>query len=369
MQNEVRKHLYVVILCGGGGTRLWPLSREKSPKQFIDLVGTETLFTKTLKRARKLVPINHIYVMTNKAYARDVNKRANGIPRSHIIAEPEKKNTALAMGAIAGIIHTKDPAAVIVNLASDHLIGDEAAFVKAMHAASSVAAKGERFVTVGITPTFPHTGLGYIQADGLLGKEAGLPVLAALGFREKPDEATAKKFLASGEYYWNANLYTWSTRLILGEFAALAPDLYTHIQKIMKAVGTPDFRKTLVREYHAAKEEQIDTAISEKTKKLAVIPGNFGWTDIGSWNVVHDEVEKDLDGNAMITREKGADWIGIATKNSLISTGKKLIVTIGVENMMIVDTPDALLITHKDRAQEVKKVVESLKTTGKHKVL
>jgi mannose-1-phosphate guanylyltransferase len=322
-----------------------------------------------LKRAQKLVDNDHIFIMTNKNYSADVKHRADGVPKENIITEPEKKNTALAMGVIAGIIHVRDPLAIIINLASDQLMNDDGVFVKSMLAAANVAAENKYFVTVGITPTFPHTGLGYIHADGKIGEESGLPILRVEGFREKPDEVTAKKFLAAGHYYWNANLYTWSTKLILAEFEHLAPELYGHIATIMQSIGTLQFEQVLATEYMHAKEEQIDTAISEKTENLAVIPGNFGWTDIGSWNVVHDEVEKDTEGNALISREEGADWFRLDTTNSLVSTGKKQIVTIGLDNIIIVDTNDAILVIHKDRAQDVKKVVEHLKKTGKNKLL
>lgn len=364
-----KDHLYVVILCGGGGTRLWPLSRNSSPKQFIDLVGHETLFTRALNRAKKITHPNHIFIMTNKNYLSDVQNSIQDIPIANIITEPEKKNTALAMGVIAGIIHKIDNQAVIINLASDQLITNDAVFVASVLAAADVASQEKYFVTVGITPTFAHTGLGYIHAGKQLGIESGFPILEVEGFREKPDEATAQQFLSAGNYFWNANLYTWSTKVILDEFKKLARDLYDRVMPIMEAYQTPAFASVLKEQYSISKEEQIDTAISEKTDKLAVIAGNFGWTDIGAWNVVHDEVNKDEAGNALISREEGADWFKIDTRNSLVSTGKKQIVTIGLENVVIVDTSDAILIARKDRAQDVKTVVEHLKTNGKNELL
>jgi len=367
--SNLTPHLYVVILCGGGGTRLWPLSRNKTPKQFIDLLGKETLFEKTLVRAQTLVPSDHIYIMTNVEYLSDVKKSLGDIPPSNVITEPEKKNTALAMGVIAGLIHHRDPQAVVINLASDHLITDSPAFTHAMQTAALVASEGKYFVTVGIKPTFAHTGYGYIHAGKLIQQEEGLQVFESLGFKEKPDQVTAQQYVTSGQYFWNANLYTWKTSLILAEFARLSPSLSAPIQTIMKSIDTPQFEQVFTREYHSAPEEQIDTAISEHTDKLLVIPGDFGWTDVGSWNVVHDEIKQDQDGNALVTRDHGAEWIGIDTQNSLISTGNKLIVTLGVANLMIVDTDDALLIVHKDRAQEVKKVVEKLKADHRDDLL
>lgn len=364
-----KDHLYVVILCGGGGTRLWPLSRNASPKQFIDLVGSETLFIKTLKRAQKLVADDHIFIMTNKNYLKEVTKDARSLPKENIISEPEKKNTALAMGVVAGIIHARDEKAVIINLASDHLIANDQVFVESMLAAAQVASQNKFIVTVGITPTFAHTGLGYIHAEGKIGNTDGHDVFSVEGFREKPDFETAQKFLSTGEYYWNANLYTWSAKVILAEFQALAPELYLIIKQISEAVGQDDFAKVLQSQYHLAQEAQIDTAISEKSDKLAVIPGEFGWTDIGSWNVVYDEVKKDEHDNAFISREEGAEWFSLDTKNSLVSSGKKQIVTIGLENIIIIDTKDAILVAHKDKAQDVKKVVEHLKNTGKIELL
>jgi mannose-1-phosphate guanylyltransferase len=364
-----KDHLYIVILCGGGGTRLWPLSRQTSPKQFIDLLGVETLFQKTLKRAEALVASDHIYVMTNKQYEKEVRDSAGSIPTANIIAEPQKKNTALAMGVIAGIIHAQDPDAVIINLASDHLINNLAEFNQTVMAAAEIASKGENIVSVGISPTFAHTGYGYIHSGELIEEYEGHPVYKVVGFAEKPNEVTASEYLSTKEYYWNANLYTWSTKLILNEFESLSPELYKTIKTIMSAVGTDRYTEIFEKEYATAKEEQIDTAISEKTKNLVVIPGDFGWTDIGSWNVVHDEVVKDENGNALISREEGSDWFRLNTKNSLVSTGKKQIVTIGLENVIIVDTPDAILVAHKDHAQDVKKVVEYFKESGKDSLL
>jgi mannose-1-phosphate guanylyltransferase len=369
MQNLEKSHLYVVILCGGGGTRLWPLSRNRSPKQFIELLGDETLFQKTLARAQKLVSLDHIYIMTNEEYVSQVLQFAPNFPSEQIIAEPLKRNTAMAMGLISAIIHQKDPDAVVINLASDHLIHNEAVFISTVLASARVAQDKQRLVAVGVEPSFAHPGLGYIERGDQLQGSVVEEIYTVKGFREKPNVELAGEYVASGRYYWNANLYTWSTELILSEFKEHSPEIYAHIQKIISAYGTASYLKILREEYSEAKEEQIDTAISEKTDKLVVIPGDFGWSDVGSWNVVHDEVEKDAQGNAHIRREFGAEWLSVDTQNSLVSTGRKLVATIGVSDLMIVETEDALLITHKNRAQDVKEIIAKLKATGLKKLL
>ncbi len=353
--------MYVVILCGGGGTRLWPLSRNSTPKQFIELIGEETLFEKTLTRAQSLVDPDHLYIITNEQYLPDVQKYTHNLPADHLIAEPLKKNTGMAMGVIAGIIHTRDPQATIINLASDHLVGNLAEFQQTVLAAAATATATSAIVAIGIKPTFAHPGLGYIHRGEKIQHTLDYPVYKVAGFREKPSIEVATNYLATGEYYWNANLYTWTSQSILEEFKTHSPEIYSHVVKIMAVVDKPNFTNVMREEYEDSPDEQIDIAISEKTTRLAVIPGDFGWTDIGSWNVVHDEAEKDQDGNALVEREEGAEWIHLDTSNSLVSAGRKLIVTIGVDNLMIVDTPDALLITTKQKAQDTKKIVELLR--------
>ncbi len=367
--SKIKDHIYVVILCGGGGTRLWPLSRQRTPKQFIPLLDQETLYQKTFKRIDGLLSPDHIFVITNHQYLDKVKKFSPNIPQANIIAEPEKKNTALAMGVASAYIHKRDPQAVVINLASDQLITNNQMFRETIFTSAQVAYGQKYFVTVGITPTFPHTGLGYIEAGDLVREMSSLPVLKVKGFTEKPALPKAKQYVASGRYYWNANLYTWSTKLILDEFAHHAPHIYKHIEKIMAAINTPQETEVLAREYATAPEEQIDTAISEKTNKLLVIPGNFGWTDIGSWNVVHDEAEKDEHNNSFIRRHPKGEWLALDTENSLVSLGKRTIATIGVTNLMIVDTPDALLIVRKDRAQDVKKIVKLLQAKKRQDLL
>lgn len=365
ISKKLSKHLYIVVLCGGGGTRLWPLSRHKTPKQFIELLGSETLYEKTFKRIDDLVPPERIFIITNHEYYDMVRKLSPKVPAKNIIKEPERKNTALAMGVASAYIHKVDKNAVVINLASDQLINNDILFRKTMIAAAEIAGKQKNFVTVGIKPAFPHTGLGYIHAGKHITLSNGFQVLEVSGFREKPDKATAREYLATGKYFWNANLYTWSTKLILSQFKTYSPKIYKSIEAIMNGIGTSQEQSILQKEYAKSPEEQIDTAISEKTSKLYVIPGDFGWVDIGSWNVVHDEAPKDNLSNAFISRGKGANWIPIDTEQTLVNSDKKMVVTIGVDNLMIVETEDALLISRKDRAQDVKMAIKQLEKDHK----
>lgn len=361
---EYLRNAYIVVLCGGGGTRLWPRSRQQTPKQFINFTSDKTLYQETIARAKKIVDAKRIIVITNKDYVNEVKKESPEIPKENIIAEPEKKNTALAMGVAAAYIYKRSPKAVIVNLASDHTVGNLEVAVKTMKASARAAYQNNYLVAVGIELAFPHTGYGYIRVGKVLGKSNGEPVFKVLEFKEKPDLATAKAFLKKGNYFWNANWYTWAAENILDAFAKLSPDLYMNIRRIYDAIGTSTEKVTLKREYALAKEEQIDTAISEKAKNLVLIPGKFGWNDIGSWNVVYDLAKKDHHNNAIIQSSQATEKkevLTYAAKNCLVHYDNQLISLVGVEDLVIVDTKDILLVCKMDKAQKVKEIVNLLK--------
>jgi len=371
-QKEYLKHTYVVILCGGGGTRLWPRSRKKTPKQFINFFSEKTLYQDAIRLAKKVAPIKKIFIITNKDYVDDIKKESPEVLKENIIAEPMKKNTALAMGVAAAYVYKKDPKAVIINFASDHTVEDLKTAVKTVFGAAKIAFEKDILVSVGIKPTFAHTGYGYIHAGKILQRISGLPVFKVLEFKEKPDFKTAKKFLAIGEYYWNANWYTWSAKAILKAFEKHSPGLYENIGRILKSIGTKKEKAVLEREYKKAKEDQIDTAISEKAKNLVVIPGKFGWNDVGSWNVVWDLAKKNGNENVIIQSsrvKKKQEVLVHDSSNCLVHYDDQLVALVGVENLVVVDTKDALLVCKKDRAQEVKKIVNELKEKRKREYL
>jgi mannose-1-phosphate guanylyltransferase len=361
---EVLAHTYVMILCGGGGTRLWPRSRKRTPKQFIHFFFEKTLYQQAIARAKLVVPTKRIMIITNHDYVDDVHKESPEIPRENIIAEPQKRNTALAMGVAAAYVYKRDPQAVVVNFASDHIVEDLSQATKTVLISARIAFEEKVLISVGITPTFAHTGYGYIKAGKELKKLGGLPVYQVTEFKEKPDLATAQRFVESGKYFWNANWYTWSAEAILAAFKQHAPDLYQNIDRIYRSIGTSQEKSVIEKEYEAAQEEAIDTAISEKARNLVVVPGNFGWNDIGSWNVVWDLAKKDENRNVVIQSSKAGKKREILIHDShdcLVHYQDQLIALVGVENLVVIDTNDAILVCRKDRAQEVKKIVDQLK--------
>ena len=363
LTSNLKQHLYIVILCGGGGTRLWPKSVSKTPKQFLNLTGSTTLYEDTIARVIDWVGRDRIKVITNHQYRQDVRELSPQIPTKNIILEPEKKNTALAMGVASSLIYREDPDAVIINLASDHVVVDHQDFLRTIATAAQTAIKYQQIVTIGINPTFPHTGLGYIKSGQELEKLNRLPVFQVDGFTEKPRLTTAQAFLATGKYFWNANLYTWTAKTILDAFRRLDPDLYRHIKPIMDAYGTKTFNTVLKKHYHLARTDQIDTAIAEKSTDLLMIPGDFGWNDIGSWEVVYDLGKKDKNQNLIIkdrTGQQGQAVVYQATGN-LIHCHNRVIALADVSNLIIVDTPEALLIVPRRQSQDVKKLVAEIK--------
>lgn len=366
---DLNNHLYVLVLCGGGGKRLWPRSRVKSPKQFIKFFGEKTIFQDTVSRSRILVPYSRIFVVTNFDYIDEVREQTPGIPRENIIAEPQAKNTAMAMGIGALKIHKLDPLAVITNFASDHHVENLRKFEQAVRTAVLTANLGDFLVTVGIKPTFPHTGMGYIKTSHLFKRVDDAEAFKVEKFVEKPDLATAEKFLSEGGYFWNSNLYTWRADSILRAIDKYLPKLSVGLEEIRESLGTKKEESIIRKVYEEAEDISIDYGVSEKADNMLLVPADFPWSDIGDWKVAYDISKKDKEGNVVIFEKGKGEFVGMETKNCLIHFSDELIATIGVENLIIIDTKDALLVARKDRAEEVKKLVNLLKEKGKLKYL
>ncbi len=362
-------HTFAIILAGGGGTRLWPKSRNKTPKQFLKLIGKETMIQTTVNRIINIVPWERIIVVTNQLYKDDVHKQLPEIPLLNIIAEPQKKDTAMAM--LVGALYAKslDPEAVCINLASDHIVTDQQEFLRVMKHAAETASENDYLVTVGIAPNRPSTGFGYIKIGEDLKKLGqGLSLFTVDSFTEKPNEATAKAFISTGKYFWNANNYVWSSAVLQRAFQTHMHSLYELTAGLEDLKGSA-FHEALPKIYDKAEAISVDYAISEKANNLVLIPGDFGWDDVGDWKVVYDLEKKDLAGNVVIGDDATRKILTINSQNNLINADGKLVAILGVNDMIVIDTDEILMIIPKSQSQDVKKLVERLKEEGKKEYL
>ena len=359
-------HTYAVIMAGGGGTRLWPVSRKKHPKHILPLLGADTLFQSTLARLEELVPPDQILVVTAEGQAEELKKQAPDLSAKNFLIEAEPRGTASVVGLAAAVLTKRDPEAVMLVLPSDHYIGNRDLFHLVMRAAVQVAHKGY-LVTLGITPTFPSTGYGYIQRGEHLPEKYDYPVYRVLRFTEKPDEEKAREMLERGDHSWNSGMFIWRVDCILDEFARQMPDLRTALEKIAAAWDTPEKQSVLRSEWPRLKPVTVDYGIMERAENVAVLPaGGLEWSDVGSWDSLFDVLLPDQDGNVIVNSKH----MLLETHDTLIySTENKLVATIGVDDLIVIDSGDALLVCHRDQAQQVRQVIENLKKMGKNDYL
>jgi len=353
--------LFVVIMAGGVGSRFWPRSKQKKPKQLIRIFGENTMIQDTAFRLNDLITSDHIYVITNKTQKTRVLEQLPDIPKENIIDEPFGKNTAACIGLASVIIQNRCKDAVTVVLPADHLIQDKAGFLENLQIAAEFAYKSKGLVTIGIPPTKPETGYGYIQFDE---KETEERIHKVITFAEKPNLSTAERFIQAGDFLWNSGMFIWRVDAILEEIENLMPDLHTGLEELKKSVGKNDFPNVLMNVYGQLKSISIDYGIMEKSKKVYLIKGSFDWSDVGSWETVYELSPKDDEGNSKI-----GEVYAEKTFNSYIFTPQKFAAVIGVEDLIIINTKDALLICHRDNAQDVKQVVDYLKMKNKDELL
>ena len=355
-------HYYAVIMAGGGGTRLWPLSRQAQPKQMLRLIDEHSLFQIAVHRLAGVFPPERILVVTVADQAAELRQQAPDIPAENFLLEPMPRGTASVIGLAGIVLRERDPQAVMAVLTSDHFIGNEDKFKRLLSAGLNVALDGY-LVTLGIEPTSPATGYGYIQSGKSIGTFDGLSAYRALRFKEKPDENQARVMLTSGDHAWNSGMFVWQVSQIMEEFARQMPDLSASLEIISQAWNTPDSQVVLEREWPAIKAEMIDFGIMEGAGKVAVIPAEgLNWSDVGSWDSLFDVLNPDQDGNIVI----GKKHIELETSDSLIYSNqdRRLIVTIGIENLIVVDTGDVLLVCSKTQAQKVRQIVNQLKQSS-----
>ncbi len=344
---------YAVIMAGGVGSRFWPRSREKTPKQLLKIFGEHTMIQDTVLRISKLISPENIFIVTNKVQKEEIKKQLTNVPAQNIIVEPFGKNTAACIGLASIIIHNFQPQAVSVVLPADHIIRDEDAFIKTISKAIDFAYKSKGLITIGIQPTRPETGYGYIQRKE---EEIEENIFKVKTFAEKPSYQTAEKFLASGDFVWNSGIFIWRVDVILEEIKKYMPDLYEGLEKLQKSLLKDDFHKQLELVYGMLRSISIDYGVMEKSDRVYVIRSTFGWSDVGSWEEVYQLSHKDENGNSV----NGLCFLD-GVKNSYIHSEGKLTAILGLENIIVINTDDALLIASRTHSQDVKKIVDYLK--------
>jgi mannose-1-phosphate guanylyltransferase len=349
---------YAVIMAGGSGTRFWPKSTKSLPKQFLNLFGRETMIQETASRLNTMIPPENIMVVTNDRYTSIVKNQLPEINRNFIIGEPVARNTAPCVAAAAALLHKEDPDSVMVVLPADHVIGKPEAFLKVLQQAVDTATSENSLVTIGIKPNRPETGYGYIRFDSNSGQKEGADdseVYSVRNFTEKPDRETAEKFLDSGDYLWNSGMFVWKTSAIINAFKKYLPEIYILAEELMLSDCSSE---DIDEFYKACPSISIDYGIMEKAENVQVVPGDFDWNDVGSWTAVHELSAKDKSGNAI-----GNALTSIQdSKNNLVHTASdKLIALVGVEDIALVETDNAILVVNLKKAQGVKNVVEELR--------
>jgi len=352
----MNKHHYVVIMAGGIGSRFWPMSRQDFPKQFLDILNIgQTLIQGTFERFASFIPLENIFVVTSHEYAEIVHQQLPLLPKSNILGEPSRKNTAPCIAYISFKLQQSDPKASLIVAPADHLILDKKAFTKVCLEALSFVNKHNAFITLGIKPTYANTGYGYIQHEQ---HSVTDNVYKVKTFTEKPNRELAKTFLASGDFLWNAGIFVWQVKNIIQAFEKHLPEMYDVFSADKDKFNTAAEKAALEHIYPLCTNISIDFGIMEKADNVYVIPSSFGWSDLGTWNSAYENLEKDYLDNAVA----GDNVVVIdATRSMIHASNEKLVVLQGLDDFIVVDTPDVLLICKRDKEQEIKEYVAEVK--------
>jgi mannose-1-phosphate guanylyltransferase len=355
-------HHYGLILAGGRGTRFWPRSRKRSAKQVLNVVGDRSLIQATVDRLTPVIPPERLWVLTNDHLRDVIIEQLPEVPREQILAEPAQRNTAPAIGLAAHILHSLDPEAVMGVFPADHVVGKQGAFRAVVKAALKGAAGGHLMV-VGIQPRWPETGYGYVEFPR--GTAAGVRTpVAVRRFHEKPELAKAKRYVAAGHYYWNSGMFFWRAGVLLDELRRHLPRTAT-VLAALPGFADSRFAGEMKKAFPLCDNISIDYAVLEKANQVAGIPaGDFGWNDVGSWNAVYELLPQDEHGNVVIH-----DSVVLDSHNNFVDARGKVVALLGVKDLIVVDTPDALLVASRDRAQGVGEILKALEKRGRHELL
>ena len=353
----MNKNYYAVLMAGGVGSRFWPISTSSYPKQFHDMLGTgDTLIQKTFKRLNRFVPTENILILTNERYNDLVLEQLPMVEQSQVVLEPAMRNTAPCILYAALKIQKMNPDGVMIVAPSDHWIEDEEAFAKDVTTCFEKCEKEEVLCTLGIKPSFPNTGFGYIEFD----KNSGEGLKKVHQFREKPDYETAKEFLAKGNFLWNAGIFMWSVKTIVNAFKKYQPQQFELFDSGMSCYNTPEEREYIKENYPKAENISIDYAILENSKSIYVLPATFDWNDLGTWGSLYDKLDKDTSNNAVVNSQVLAQD---SSGNMIRSPKDKVVVVDGLKDYIIVDKEEVLLIYPKEKEQDIKKVLAKVKDT------
>lgn len=357
--------MYAVIMAGGSGTRLWPLSRKNKPKQFHALVSDRSLLQETFDRLLLKFKPDHIIVSAIAAYADDIKKHLPELPDENIIIEPSLRGNAAACGLVSAIIEARDPGASIIFLPADHAISETELFIDTLSFAEELLEKHpDHIVQIGIKPTKPDINLGYIKTGQLVDNKGQLSAFLVDRFVEKPDLETAKSYLADGKYLWNAGMFTWRADHYLKKLQNLMPETFEAVTALTQASNNEE-KTAAISLYDQVENISIDYGIIEKIKELIVIPGIFKWSDVGMWDTLHDLLSE-MKQTRVVSQ---GNHVSLDDENSLVFSNDKLIATIGLKDIIVVDSPDAILICNRNKSADVKKLLEKLKAENKHSYL
>jgi mannose-1-phosphate guanylyltransferase len=347
---------YAVIMAGGIGSRFWPMSRKETPKQFIQVVQENTLIQNTVARLQGVIPPERIFIVTHARYVQQTHEQLPAIPFENILAEPVARNTAPCITYAAHRLHQLDSDATMVVLPADHVIQNVKKFHDVLHRGINAAQRDLALVTIGIHPTYPATGYGYVQYEGAGDHETDdVQAYPVKTFAEKPDLATAERFMDSGDFLWNSGMFIWRTESILSAIKEYIPDVYDAFEAIENQFGTENDEKEVAKAYAICPSISVDYGVMERSKNVFVIPGDFDWNDVGDWKAVYDLHEKNSSGNVILGNAIAQD-----ARNCMIHANNRLIVVVGMDDTIVVDTEDATLICHQERTQQVKNVVDFL---------
>ena len=357
-------HLHGVIMAGGRGTRFWPLSTTRRPKQLLRIVGERTMIQETAARLAPLIPAERLWVVTGAEQAAEVARQLPALELARLLVEPVGRNTAPAIGLAARHLAARDPEAVMAVLPADHAIADPAAFRDALSAAAAAARAHPVLVTLGVTPTRPETGYGYVERGEEAGSFGGRPLYRVAAFHEKPDRATAERYVAGGRCDWNAGIFVWRASVILDEIAAHLPELAHELAALApRAIGA-GAASPLAAAYDRIQGISIDYGVLERSARIWVLPVDCGWNDVGSWSALYDVRPADAAGNVL-----GGEAVAIDAAGSLVESEGPLVALVGVRDVVVIAAPGAVLVCARERAQDVLKVVEELERRGRRDLL